>query len=149
MVHRAFDPNAFFDATATTNVPYESYWRGPFWAWGQPHLNKRISQYRIDGRGEWNTSVATTFGDSYGDLGRGIIWESGEVSTDTFGGTGKFGDTDGDGTLFGPQAGVSQRRYPTPQRGWGRAWSLEITDNAAKTDLEIYSITAFTRARTD
>jgi len=155
VVNRAFDPLAFYDETATAQVAYESYWQGPYWAWGQPHLNKRISQLRIDGRGIWNTETATTFGDPYTNLGEGIPWESSGDAGGNFGGDGKFGDVDAEGdppltgSLFGPQAGVTQRRYPTPDEGWGRAWSIKITDNEALGDLEIYSIAAFTRPRTD
>jgi hypothetical protein len=155
VVNRAFDPLAFYDETATAQVAYESYWQGPYWAWGQPHLNKRISQLRIDGRGIWNTETATTFGDPYTNLGEGIPWESSGDAGGNFGGDGKFGDVDAEGdppltgSLFGPQAGVAQRRYPTPDEGWGRAWSIKITDNEALGDLEIYSIAAFTRPRTD
>ena len=149
VVHRAFAPGIYYDSTATADVTYESYWKGPFWAWGQPHLNKRIAQYRIDGRGEWKTAVASTFQGSYNDLGFGIIWEGSSASGGNFGESGEFGDPDETGAVFGPQAGVAQRRYPTPHQGWGRAWSLKITDQAAKGDLEIYSIAAFTRPRTD
>lgn len=155
VVHRAFAPGIFYDSTATDDVAYESYWKGPFWAWGQPHLNKRISQYRIDGRGEWQTSTTGTFQGAYNDLGFGLLWETSAVGGGEFGGSGKFGDVDSEGdpplteSLFGPQAGVAQRRYPTPHQGWGRAWSLLISDKAAKTELEIYSVAAFTRPRTD
>lgn len=149
VIHRAFDPAKFTDANATEDLPYESYWEGPFWAWGQPHLNKRIAQYRMDGRGEWQTATASTFKGTYNDLGFGILWEAGVDEGDDFGVTGEFGDPNETGSQFAPQGGVNQRRYPTPHQGWGRAWSLKVTDNAANADLEIYSISAFTRPRTD
>lgn len=149
VIHRAFDPTTYSDTNATDNVPYTSYWTGPYWAWGMPHLNKRISQYRIDGLGEWQTQTSSTFQGNYETLGYGIIWEDSASSSGNFGGSGDFGDPNETGTFFGPQAGVSQRRYPTPHKGWGRAWSLKIIDNAAINDMEIFSIAAFTRPRTD
>lgn len=155
VIHRAFDPNSFTDSNGTNDLPYTSYWTGPYWAWGQPHLNKRINQYRIDGLGDWRTETSSTFQGPYETLGFGVVWESEAVAGEDYGGAGKFADVDEEGdppltnSIFGPQGGVTQRRYPTPHKGWGRAWSLKITDDAANNNMEIFSIAAFTRPRTD
>jgi hypothetical protein len=141
-IFRAFSPNIYTDDGET----YESYWTGPYWTWGNPHLNKRVSQYRVDGLGVWEVFAAETFNDSYDRLDYNA-WEQPAVGNELFGGTGNFGADDG--TLFGPSLGVTQRRYPTPLRGWGRAWSLKLTDESNTNQMSIYSVAAFLRARTD
>jgi hypothetical protein len=137
-----------------------SYWRGPYWAWGQPHLNKRMSQLRIDGLGQYQTFIARTFEDEYYELSNdGVLWESADDDTSAFGGSGDYG---GSG-LYGPPLGVNNWRFPTPSEGWGRAWSILIGDgipasldaginsetNGSANKFQIYSIAAFSRARTD
>jgi hypothetical protein len=163
-INRLFVPNVYYDGTPST--PYISYWQGPYWAWGQPHLNKRINQLRIDGKGTWNISLAETFGDDY-EKAEGIEWEQAQVSTtkwgdpassDLFGDVSTPGGSPITGRLFAPQPGITQQRYYTPVEGWGRAWSLRITDGTTpqttevasnSQDLKIYSVAAFTRPRTD
>ena len=126
---------------------YESYWDGPYWTWGAPHINKRVSQFRIDGMGFWELCAGTTFDDDREKISDGIVWETGSSNAGNFGDPGTdFGDQ---GT-FGGEGTVTEKRYFTPTNGWGRAWSLKITDegdNANKT--EIYSITGFLRPRSD
>jgi hypothetical protein len=162
LVSRYFVPDLFSD----NGNPYLSYWQGPFWAWGQPHINKRINQLRIDGRGQWSTFISPTFGTTYADITPDAIpWEVQSDDTNTFAGSGNFAGT-GD---FAPQAGIGQYRYSTPTRGWGRAWSMFITDGVpsrttqtqaelegtedldaiSTNDFEIYAISAFARTRTD
>jgi hypothetical protein len=153
-VNRLFVPNVYYDGD--TSNPYLSYWQGPYWAWGQPHLNKRINQMRVDGKGNWSLSLAETFGDTYQEAD-GENWEEAQVSTTKWGiGSDKFGDVNTEGgtpitgRAFAPQPGIKQVRYYTPVEGWGRAWSLEISDGGTSNeDLTIYSIAAFSRARTD
>lgn len=155
-VDEMFQPGTFTDA----DDAYLSYWRGPYWAWGQPHLNKRISQLRIDGKGQFQSYIARTFEDTYYELTNdGVLWESADDDTTTFGGTGLYG---GSGN-FGPDLGVNNWRFPTPSEGWGRAWSLLVGDGitpelaaeigaqttGSANNFEIYSIAAFSRARTD
>lgn len=155
-VDQMFVPDLYTDNGAS----FLSYWQGPYWAWGQPHLNKRISQIRIDGLGSFDTYISRTFEDAYYDLSSdGTLWESASDDTSTFGGSGDFGGT---GT-FGPQLGVNNWRFPTPSEGWGRAWSLLLGDGipaslaaevgalttGTSNNFEIYSIAAFSRARTD
>lgn len=127
---------------------YKSYWTGPFWVWGQPHINKRLGQWRVDGRGLWQLEAATSFSDlsaEYEVLDSTDWEEPSSTASDTFGGSGNFGGT---GT-FGPQLGVVQRRYYTPAKGWGRAWSLRVSDPGNANQAEMFSITAFTRPRAD
>jgi hypothetical protein len=126
--------------------PFQSYWEGPYWTWGAPQLNKRISQYRIDGVGYWELDAGTTFGDTRQRLDW-IPWESGASTGGDFGDSGTdFGD---EGT-FGATPTITQKRYYTPTDGWGRAWSLKIyDDNANANTMEIYSIAGFLRPRSD
>lgn len=155
-VDEMFDPDVYTDA----GDAYLSYWQGPYWAWGQPHLNKRISQMRIDGLGQFQTYISRTFEDSYTELTNdGVLWESAEDDASIYGQTGTW---QGSG-IFGPQLGVNNWRFATPSEGWGRAWSLLVGDGitpelaaelgaqttGSANNFEIYSIAAFSRARTD
>lgn len=135
---------AFVEGTFTDNLATypEVYWQGPFWPFGQPHLNKRISQFRADGLGDWTMSAATAFSDDYEVLDE-LTWEG--TDSFVFGGDGIFG---GVSDVFAPPAGISERRYFTPTQGWGRAWSIRI-DNADDNEMELYAVTAFTRPRAD
>jgi hypothetical protein len=151
-IDRLFVPDVYYDGDPTD--PVSCYWKGPYWAWGQPHLNKRINQMRIDGKGDWTASMAETFGDSYEEAD-GENWEQAQTSTVLWGvGSDKFGDVDTEGgtpitgRLFGPQPGVLQKRYYTPVEGWGRAWSLQLSSSSSN-DWQIYSVAMFSRARTD
>lgn len=139
-VLRAFVPDTYADE----DVAFELYWKGPFWPFGQPHINKRLTQIRMDGAGIWLLYLATTFEGSY-ELIDGIDWEMSGAGASLFGGTGTFGGT-GD---FGPEAGILEKRYPTPgSQGWGRALSLKVT-NYDPYSFELYSLTAFVRERKD
>jgi hypothetical protein len=131
---------------ADGGTAFESYWTGPFWPWGQPHLNKRVSQIRVDGIGAWEMYAATSFDTTY-DLLEPKIWETATGGTE-FGGTGDFGDLAADGTIFAPAGAVNQRRYWTPIQGWGRAWSLKVFNNDPY-ELQLYSMAAFVRGRSD
>jgi hypothetical protein len=127
------------------SVAYTSYWEGPYWTWGAPHLNKRVTQYRIDGVGSWEVDAATTFGDIRERLDW-LPWEEGETSGGGFGDTGTtFGGT---GT-FGPGGTITEKRYFTPTDGWGRAWSLKLYDDLSTNAMAIYSVAGFLRPRSD
>jgi hypothetical protein len=146
-IERAFAPNVYADAGQT----YESYWEGPFWAWGAPHMNKRLHQLRVDGRGFWQLSIKESFNRPYSLPLDDLIWEEPTGGTELFGeGPELFGDLDPT-IVFGSQQGLIQKRYATPSRGWGRAWSLRITDGAGGSNdlMELYAVTAFIRTRTD
>lgn len=127
-------------------VAYDSYWIGPYWTWGAMHLNKRVTQYRIDGEGNWEVDAGTTFGDARERLDY-TIWEEGTSDTTPFG-AGATGDFAGTGNFAGSPV-FTQRRYYTPTDGWGRAWSLKIYDENNGSKLTIYSIAGFLRARKD
>jgi hypothetical protein len=133
------------DVYSDNEVPYESYWEGPFWTWGAPHLNKRVNQYRIDGAGEWSVDAATTFGDIRENLDY-IDWELGPTVEGNFGEGENFG---GVGVFGTDAAAVKQRRYYTPTNGWGRAWSLKLYDPDNVNLWAIYSVTGFLRPRSD
>lgn len=137
-VSRVLVPSVFTDNDAN----YETYWEGPFWPFGQPHLNKRMTQVRADGFGDWELSGATAFSTDY-EVFDEILWEGQDGFL--FGGDGVFG---GVSDVFAPPATITERRYPTPIQGWGRAWSLRIENNDANA-MELYSITALIRERKD
>lgn len=137
-VHRAFTPATFTDSGSAYSGG--TYYTGPYYPWGEPHLNKRVTQFRVDGSGTWSLAAAKSFSDDYENLD-GVALET-IAETETFGGNGTYGGT---GT-FAPAAEVSQWAYYTP--GFGRAWSLKIT-NTDERDLEIFSLAAFLRSRTD
>jgi hypothetical protein len=127
--------------------PYESYWEGPYWTWGQPHLNKRVAQYRIDGIGYWEVDSGTTFDDARERLDY-EIWETQPSNDGDFGDSGT--DFGGTGTFGGSTAVITQKRYYTPTDGWGRAWSLKLTDDTLNAiTMEIYSVAGFLRPRSD
>ena len=147
-IERSFAPNTYTD----DDVPYESYWTGPHWTWGNPHLNKRVSQLRMDGLGVWKVFGVEQFADTYEELDSDP-WEEAE-------GLITFAPAVVDGEIFAPAAddgqvfaggqGVFQKRYYTPLQGWGRAWSFKITDQGlSASSMAVYSIAAFLRARTD
>ena len=143
-VLRVLAPDLYTDE----GVAYDTYWEGPFWPFGQPHINKRLTQIRMDGAGIWLLYLATTFEGDY-ELIDGLDWEVSTTASTTFGGTGTFGPSPDDGTDFGPEAGILERRYPTPgTQGWGRALSLKLT-NYDPYSFELYSLTAFARERRD
>jgi hypothetical protein len=50
----------------TTATVFESYWSGPFHAFGAPHLRKRMNEIHVDARGLVDIYAATDF-----DLGVG------------------------------------------------------------------------------
>jgi len=142
-VLRALVPDTYADE----NVAYSVYWEGPFWPFGQPHINKRLTQVRMDGAGIWLLYLATTFEGDY-ELIDGIDWEVPDAGT-TFGVDGTFRPSPDDGTDFGPEAGILERRYPTPgSQGWGRALSLKLT-NYDPYSFELYPLPAFVRERKD
>jgi hypothetical protein len=113
-------------------VIFESYWSGPFHAFGAPHLRKRCNEIHLDARGKVDIYVATDY-----DVGVGSIEGSGDFSSagGLFGGSGTFGGSVG---TFGGGGQVGE--------GWlyslgiGRAWSL--TFYSASEDA--YEIDAYT-----
>lgn len=139
-IDRCFVPNSYAD----DGLPYDSYWEGPYWSWGNPHLNKRVSQFRMDGEGAWTAEAAERFREQYEVMDSNDL-ESPLSTGELFGGAGTF---EGSGT-FGPRLGIIQRNYPTPLDGWGRAWSIRISDSNSMNRMAIYSIAAFLRGRTD
>lgn len=126
------------------DVPFESRWDGPYWVWGDPHRNKRLSQFRADGAGQWKMFAKTTFTDEYGLLDE-LLWESDATVAGGFGQDNSvlWGDTN---VQFGPAPGIAERRYYTP--GWGRAWSVRVS-NSDTLPLELFSVSSFVRPRTD
>lgn len=146
-IEQAFNPASYEDASGT----YESYWEGPFWAWGAPHMNKRLHQLRADGQGYWQMLIKESFNRPYEGPIDEIIWEATSSANQFFGvGTTEFGDAD-TAIVFSGEQGVIQKRYSTPSRGWGRAWSLKITDSSGGSNdlMEVYAVTAFIRTRAD
>lgn len=122
---------------------FNTYWTSPFLTWGNPHLNKRVRQFRVDGQGEWDLYSQETFEDDPSLL-EAEVWEE-SSSGETFGGGGTFGGVSDE---FGPSGGITQRRYPTPSQGWGRAWSLTVA-NEDTNPMEVFSLAAFTIQRSD
>lgn len=145
-VDRAFAPDTYLDGGET----YESYWEGPFWAWGEPHINKRVHQLRADGNGYWKLKIKEDFNQPYSSELADEIWGNEyDTTAETFGqGDAVWEDPD-TSIIFGGTQGLQQRRYNTPARGWGRAWSLRLSDNKSNVPMEIYAVTAFVRTRSD
>jgi hypothetical protein len=141
---------AFAEDTYSDNgTSYESYWEGPYWAWGDPHMNKRINQLRADGLGYWQLRLKESFNRDYSATLDEVLWEAPSGTTSNWGeGSEDFGDSD-TSIIFGAEQGISQKRYATPVRGWGRAWSLKVSDEQGNSRMELYSVAAFTRPRTD
>ena len=137
-LYEAFVDGVYSDDDAAYS---DCYWEGPFWPWGMPHLNKRISQFRADGQGAWETYASTAFNTDYEVLEE-LVWETNDTDF-LFGGTGTFG---GGSDEFGPAAGITERRYYTP--GFGRSWSLRIVSDDPSI-MEIFSISGFARPRAD
>lgn len=137
------------DTYADNGTSYESYWEGPYWAWGDPHMNKRINQLRADGLGYWQLRLKESFNRDYSATLDEVLWEAPSGTTSNWGeGPQDFGDSD-TSIIFGAEQGISQKRYATPVRGWGRAWSLKVSDEQGNSRMELYSVAAFTRPRTD
>lgn len=118
---------------------FESYWSGPFHAFGAPHLRKRLNEIHIDGRGLVNVYVATEYDVAVGGLEGAQDFSP--ASAGVFGSGGAFGDPAG---TFGGGGQIGE--------GWiyslgiGRAWS--VTFYSASTDaweIDAYTISATVR----
>lgn len=140
-IYRAYAPDVFADE----GVPYYTFFDTAYFPWGEPHLNKRVRQFRVDGSGDWGLRAARSFDEEYETLDYVTLetTASSGASTsfgveDLLGGVGTFG--------AGVQAGIAQRAYFTP--GFGRAWSLRIEDTS-NVDLEVFSLAVFLTGRTD
>lgn len=136
-VSRAFVPDTYQD----NGSDYDTYYISSYQTWGEPHLNKRVTQFRIDGSGTWLLSGAKTFDADYENFDGEALEQTDEGVT-----FGQVGETFGGSGTFAPEAGVTQWSYPTP--GVGRAWSLRI-DNTDSRACEIFSLAAFVRQRAD
>jgi hypothetical protein len=136
-----FDDDVYSDAGEV----YDSYWQGPYWTWGNPHQNKRMSQLRIDGVGNWEVDAGTTFGDTKEQLDY-TTWEEQVAVGTSFGVEYNFGE---DGYFGGVTGAITERRYYTPTDGWGRAWSLKLYDVSNTINMELYSIAGYLRGRSD
>ena len=147
VVQRAFTPDIYADS----DDAYDTYWEGPHYVWGDPHIGKRVNQFRMDGVGDWTLKGASTFNDAYNTID-GITWEgvdAGSLFAPTTDDGHLFAPTLDDGELFAPTAGVTERRYYTPlSRNPGRAWSLRI-ENDDTADMQVFSLSAYFRGRTD
>ncbi len=145
-MNKLFNEGVFSDQ----GQAYESYWEGPYWTWGEPHINKRITQLRVDGLGSWQIDAGTTFGDVRENI-EGVPWEEATTDTSLFAGSGIFQPSvPPETSIFAPGAPISQYRYYTPTDGWGRAWSLKIKHlEASVQNMQVHSISAFVRTRTD
>lgn len=146
-VQRAFTPASFQDSGST----FTAYFTGPYLAFGDPHIVKRIHEIRVDAVGGLTLSAAEQFSDTYNAID-GAAWEPGAGDTSgTFGADDDLGATDtfaGSGTWGPTSAGTSEWRFPTPLDGMGRSWSLKYS-NAANEDFEVQSTTAFVNQRAD
>jgi hypothetical protein len=117
---------------------FESYWSGPFHAFGTPHLRKRCNEIHIDARGTVDIYVATDYDAFVGELG-GTGDFTGEDAL--FGGAGQFGT--GAGT-FGGGGLVGEGWIYTP--GVGRAWSLSFYSAGSDFwEVDAYTMSITTR----
>jgi hypothetical protein len=147
-VQRAFVPLVFQDAGA--NYVSGAYITGAHLMWDQPHVTKRVRQFRVDGTGQWVLEYATNFSNDY-EMDQGEVWDSTEE-----GGT-LFAPSAADGEIFAPSVttsdlfspittAITSRRYYT--LGVGRAWSFKLSNDDSG-DFQIYSATAAITRRTD
>ncbi len=138
-ISRAYVPDSYEDHGAA--YAGGTYYTSSYQTWGEPSLQKRVTQFRIDGAGTWTLAGATSFSDDYENLDGEAREET--ATGETFGGSGEFG---GSGSTFGPEAGGTQWAYYTPFVA--RAVSLKITNNDTRS-CEIFSLAAFLRQRSD
>lgn len=148
LLSRAFVPDLFTDNDA--NYTGGAYWIGSQQMWGEPHIQKRVTQVRVDGLGEWTLGYAQ-------DHSEDFTSDAGEVWSTTEPEEGTFAPPTIDGEVFAPSAptgdtfapistAVTERRYYT--LGVARAWSFSF-NNDDEGDFQIYSITIATRRRED
>ena len=145
-INNTFVENTYID---NPNLPYDAYYESSWAVSGEPHIQKRVRQVRIDGIGSWQLQYATNFLDSYTE-DDGEVWEPASTG-DTFAPTADDGElfapTVASGDDFAPDsAAVIYRRYYT--LGVARAWSFKIfSDNTGA--FEIYAMTVAITGRTD
>jgi hypothetical protein len=116
-------------------APYESYWSGPYHAFGAPHLGKRCNRVSFDGRGAVDIYASTDFDDTTGGF-EGHLNPTQDGSL--FAGAGNFG---GVGNFAGGVAVGQQELYSL---GVARSWSLTFYSSS----LSYWEIDAYTMLMT-
>lgn len=147
-VSKAFVTDVFTDNGA--NYKGGAFWTSPWYAWGvggkslNPHINKRISELRVDGVGNWEAYLATNFTEDFEAL-EGEVWEA-ALSEEAFFGEGesKFGE--GAGTFGTDPDSPVDRRYRSV--GLGRAFSVKYVDESDD-NFAIHSSTFSITPRSD
>lgn len=131
-----FVDGAFDDDGAT----FEAYWSGPFHAFGDPHLRKRMNEIHVDARGAVDVYVATDFDSGAGGLESSIDFSAADTGG-TFAGAGTFAGTVG---IFAAGGAVGE--------GWlyslgvGRTWSLTFySASASFWEVDAYTCSLTTR----
>ena len=119
---------------------FESYWSGPFHAFGTPHLRKRCNELHVDARGKANIYVATDYDASFGSLEANASFSAADTA---FGGSGTFGGLAG---TFGGGGAVGEDWLYS--LGVGRSWSLTFY-SAAEDAWEMDAYTMLMTARRD
>lgn len=129
-------------AVADNDENFEAYWTGPWIAFGEPYRRKRVREVRIDGKGTFDTYLATDFNESSILLRQNTFVAT---SGSTFGGAGTFG---GEG-IFGDIPIVNQAKIPS--LGVARAFSLTFkqSDHVDPAELEIDSFSLLYNLRND
>ncbi|MCW3048023.1 MAG: hypothetical protein JWO74_2307 [Solirubrobacterales bacterium] len=118
---------------------FESYWSGPFHAFGAPNLRKRVNEVHIDARGKMDVYVATDYAAFNGALeASGVNFSPNDK---LFGGAGTFGGLQG---TFGGGGQIGEGWLYT--LGVARSWSFTFY-NATDDHFEVdgYTINASPR----
>jgi hypothetical protein len=137
-IQRSFDPAVFQDSGA--NYAGTSFWTGPHLVWGMPHKQKRVTQVRMDGTGNWTLGNSTDYLDTF-EYDSGEVWVTSESDPVTYApdvseGV-EFAPTPTESVTYAPaSAAVTTRRYYTPCVG--DACTFKITNNDSA-DFGIYS----------
>lgn len=140
IVDKCYVPDTFQENGSAFSYSFT----GPWLAYKQPYLRKRLRQIHVDGRGTWDLCLATNFLNAEEVIKSNIFAGSGAAGT-TFGGAGSFG---GDG-LFGDVAGQEDARAYSPGfpvNNVARSFSIEFQGNSS-TDAEIDAYTTMITPR--
>lgn len=137
IVDKCYVPNQYTD----NGSAFSTFWVGPWLAFKQPYLRKRLRQIHVDGKGKWDSSLGRDFLSSQYLIASDIFAGYGSSGT-TFGGTGLYGGT---GTFGDPNFQGEKRIYSL---GVARSFSVRF-DSVDASDGEIDAYTMAITPRTN
>lgn len=131
-------------------TPFNSYWSGPFHTFGTPYIRKRLRRLHFDGKGLIKVLLANDFATT-GTQIASLDFGGSSSSSDTFGGTGSFGQgtTNFGGITAGTLAkSIDERIAFTPASSSGvsvgsvaRAFGLTFAnDTDSSFEVESYTL---------